>query len=160
MRVLEYFQGILFLTTNRVETIDSAFQSRIHLAIFYPPLSPNARRELWKDWIIRSSSGHEPSWPIDPVLDELMNKDVNGREIKNLMRIAHSMARKENREIRAADILQGLEALGEFKVAFRDGVMQRKAEETKGGGLLPVQGLTLRSWLSGIFKSPMRFLTS
>jgi ATPase family associated with various cellular activities (AAA) len=28
LRLLEYFQGILFLTTNRVETFDDAFQSR------------------------------------------------------------------------------------------------------------------------------------
>ncbi len=31
LRLLEYFQGILFLTTNRVETFDDAFQSRIHI---------------------------------------------------------------------------------------------------------------------------------
>jgi ATPase family associated with various cellular activities (AAA) len=29
LRLLEYFQGILFLTTNRVETFDDAFQSRM-----------------------------------------------------------------------------------------------------------------------------------
>ncbi|KAK6860718.1 hypothetical protein PG995_004354 [Apiospora arundinis] len=36
LRVLEYYQGILFLTTNRPETIDYAFKSRIHLSIPYP----------------------------------------------------------------------------------------------------------------------------
>jgi hypothetical protein len=35
LRLLEYFQGILFLTTNRVETFDDAFQSRT-----YPLLLP------------------------------------------------------------------------------------------------------------------------
>jgi hypothetical protein len=33
LRLLEYFQGILFLTTNRVSTFDDAFQSRIHIAL-------------------------------------------------------------------------------------------------------------------------------
>ena len=33
LRVLEYFQGILFLTTNRVSSFDDAFQSRIHIAL-------------------------------------------------------------------------------------------------------------------------------
>lgn len=33
LNMLEYFQGILFLTTNRVKTFDDAFQSRIHMAI-------------------------------------------------------------------------------------------------------------------------------
>ncbi|KAI1172553.1 P-loop containing nucleoside triphosphate hydrolase protein [Nemania sp. FL0916] len=39
LRVLEYYSGILFLTTNRVGTMDEAFKSRIHISLYYPPLS-------------------------------------------------------------------------------------------------------------------------
>jgi SpoVK/Ycf46/Vps4 family AAA+-type ATPase len=39
LRMLEYYRGIMFLTTNRVNDFDPAMQSRIHLAIKYPPLS-------------------------------------------------------------------------------------------------------------------------
>ncbi|KAK4150084.1 hypothetical protein C8A00DRAFT_37317 [Chaetomidium leptoderma] len=39
LRVLEYYSGILFLTTNRVGTLDEAFKSRIHLSLYYPPLT-------------------------------------------------------------------------------------------------------------------------
>lgn len=35
LRVLEYYNGLLFLTTNRVGTIDEAFKSRIHLSLYY-----------------------------------------------------------------------------------------------------------------------------
>ncbi|KAJ6576113.1 P-loop containing nucleoside triphosphate hydrolase protein [Mycena vulgaris] len=35
LRQLEYFQGILFLTMNRVKQFDAAFQSRIHLSLRY-----------------------------------------------------------------------------------------------------------------------------
>ncbi|KAI1157218.1 hypothetical protein F4825DRAFT_468016 [Nemania diffusa] len=38
LRVLEYYSGILFLTTNRVGTLDEAFKSRIHVSLYYPPL--------------------------------------------------------------------------------------------------------------------------
>jgi len=48
LRLTEYYQGILFLTTNRVETFDEAFQSRIHMGIRYENLSSKARREIWK----------------------------------------------------------------------------------------------------------------
>ncbi|KAF2104762.1 hypothetical protein NA57DRAFT_51566 [Rhizodiscina lignyota] len=34
LRMLEYYSGILFLTTNRVGTIDEAFKSRIHIKIW------------------------------------------------------------------------------------------------------------------------------
>lgn len=41
LRLLEYFQGILFLTTNRVETFDDAFQSR-KMHFFHPHLLTNS----------------------------------------------------------------------------------------------------------------------
>lgn len=33
LRALEYYRGILFLSTNRVGTFDEAFTSRIHIQI-------------------------------------------------------------------------------------------------------------------------------
>ncbi|KAI0387116.1 hypothetical protein F5Y04DRAFT_243037 [Hypomontagnella monticulosa] len=38
LRVLEYYAGILFLTTNRVGDFDEAFASRIHISLYYPEL--------------------------------------------------------------------------------------------------------------------------
>ncbi|RDA82879.1 hypothetical protein CP532_0395 [Ophiocordyceps camponoti-leonardi (nom. inval.)] len=38
LRVLEYYTGVLFLTTNRVGDFDEAFSSRIHMSLFYPEL--------------------------------------------------------------------------------------------------------------------------
>jgi hypothetical protein len=46
LRLLEYFEGIMFLTTNRVENMDSAFESRIHLMLQYENLDKSARREI------------------------------------------------------------------------------------------------------------------
>lgn len=40
LRVLEYYNGLLFLTTNRVGTIDEAFKSRIHLSLYYVSIPP------------------------------------------------------------------------------------------------------------------------
>ncbi|KAL8369921.1 hypothetical protein RB595_000330 [Gaeumannomyces hyphopodioides] len=39
LRVLEYYAGILFLTTNRVGDFDEAFASRIHISLYYPHLT-------------------------------------------------------------------------------------------------------------------------
>jgi hypothetical protein len=38
LRVMEYYSGILFLTTNRVGDFDEAFASRIHISLYYPAL--------------------------------------------------------------------------------------------------------------------------
>lgn len=36
LRTLKYFAGILFVTTNRVGTVDEALISRAHVGIFFP----------------------------------------------------------------------------------------------------------------------------
>lgn len=46
--MLEYYSGILFLTTNRVGAIDEAFKSRIHISLYYPPLDWRTTKEIWR----------------------------------------------------------------------------------------------------------------
>lgn len=48
LRLLEYYQGILFLTSNRVQTFDAAFYSRITVALRYDALDLNARISIWQ----------------------------------------------------------------------------------------------------------------
>ncbi|KAI1804748.1 hypothetical protein F4811DRAFT_552621 [Daldinia bambusicola] len=48
LRVLEYYSGILFLTTNRVGDFDEAFASRIHISLYYPELGRKETREVFK----------------------------------------------------------------------------------------------------------------
>jgi hypothetical protein len=45
---LEYYDGLLFLTTNRPVALDEAFKSRIHLSLYYPPLDEQQTMEIWK----------------------------------------------------------------------------------------------------------------
>jgi len=48
LRVLEYFNGLLFLTTNRVDDIDEAIISRCIALIKYRPPEADARRRIWR----------------------------------------------------------------------------------------------------------------
>lgn len=48
LRVLEYYQGILFLTTNRVGAFDEAFKSRIHISLYYPELARPQSLKIWE----------------------------------------------------------------------------------------------------------------
>ncbi|KAK7990180.1 hypothetical protein PG989_010495 [Apiospora arundinis] len=74
LRKLEHYQGILFLTTNRMESIDAAFQSRIDLMLPFDPLTREAR--------------HDRFGVYPEELEELAAMDLNGREIKNLVKMA------------------------------------------------------------------------
>lgn len=83
LRLLEYFQGILFLTTNRVETFDDAFQSRIHIALRYGDLTTKAKRSVWKMFLekVKSIDGVETATFTDKDLDILARHNLNGRQV-------------------------------------------------------------------------------
>ncbi|KAI0834815.1 P-loop containing nucleoside triphosphate hydrolase protein [Hypoxylon sp. FL0890] len=92
LRLLEYYRGMLFMTTNRVEAIDSAFKSRIHLTITYPHLNAPARRQIWERFV-QTSNQESTLQPLDFV--RLQEYDVNGREIKNIVKTAQLLASHE-----------------------------------------------------------------
>jgi SpoVK/Ycf46/Vps4 family AAA+-type ATPase len=97
LRVLEYYDGILILTTNRVGTFDEAFKSRIQLAIHYPALDKSGRMEIWSNFI---NSLDKKSAKVDELnlkVDFLSRSRLNGRQIRNTVRTAMQLAefRKE-----------------------------------------------------------------
>lgn len=83
LRLLEYFQGILFLTTNRVETFDDAFQSRIHIALRYGELSIKARRSVFKAFIerVRILEGIDTMPFSEEDYNALARNALNGRQV-------------------------------------------------------------------------------
>lgn len=89
LRLIEYYQGILFLTTNRVDEFDEAFQSRIHLTINYKPLDDVQRTIIWRNLLSRVKSG---TWDEETLKRLGRTYKVNGREIKNLIRTAAALA--------------------------------------------------------------------
>ena len=96
LRILEYYEGILFLTTNRVDNIDAAFQSRIHISMQYDDLSASSRRHVWVNFLNGSSNGKKHSFS-DEDLDKLAEYNMNGREIKNVLKTAQLLASKQGK---------------------------------------------------------------
>ncbi|MCJ1356879.1 MAG: hypothetical protein MMC33_006875 [Icmadophila ericetorum] len=94
LRQLEYFQGILILTTNRLNSFDPAFQSRIHFSISYPDLSMEARIAIWKTFLMRAGMDTESLFS-DGNIEVLAKKDINGRQIKNAVKTALSIAEQQ-----------------------------------------------------------------
>lgn len=48
---LEYYDGILVLTSNREGTFDEAFKLRIQLALHYEALNLAQRHQIWENFI-------------------------------------------------------------------------------------------------------------
>jgi len=84
LRVLEYFNGLLFLTTNRIDDIDEAIVSRcIALIKFYPP-DAEARGKIWQVMSDQFALGIAPK-----LMDELVElfPAASGRDIKGLAKL-------------------------------------------------------------------------
>jgi hypothetical protein len=81
LRKLEYYQGIMFLTTNRVTDLDDAIQSKIHHAVRYDPLGPDTRRVLWDSFLEGAITACGPSVYSGEDLDNLAKHELNGRQV-------------------------------------------------------------------------------
>jgi hypothetical protein len=106
LRLLEYYSGILFLTTNRVESLDPAFQSRVQCALRYDPLGPVSRAKIWVDLLGRAGAtvrggprrGDEGGVGEEAAIDVegLAAHALNGRQIKNALQLALALSRSEH----------------------------------------------------------------
>ncbi|KAJ7586182.1 hypothetical protein C8J56DRAFT_1165743 [Mycena floridula] len=110
LRVLEYHRGVLFLTTNRIQTFDSAFLSRFSIAIKYPELDEPGRLQVWSNFLelagctlVSEVNAKELANCNVPLLrssiETLAKKELNGRTIKNVVRTAQALALSANKPL-------------------------------------------------------------
>lgn len=93
LRVLEYFNGLLFLTTNRVGDIDEAIVSRCIAMIRFHPPGDEDRRRIWN--VMTGQFGLELD---ETLIDELVWSfpDATGRDIKGLAKLVAKFCRHKN----------------------------------------------------------------
>lgn len=85
LRVLEYYQSVLFLTTNRADMVDDAVASRCVAKITYEVPSQEDQKEIWK--ILAQAQG--VLIPIDTINQIVKdNPGLTGRDVKNLLKLA------------------------------------------------------------------------
>jgi AAA+ superfamily predicted ATPase len=112
--MLEYFQGIIFLTTNRINAFDPAVRSRVHMAIQFPKLTAESRRKLWMTFIAKIRRGIVTEWCDEQLLDELASEELNGRQIKNAVRTAYALAISAGQELSPHHLRLSLGTLTQF----------------------------------------------
>lgn len=160
LRLLEYFQGIVFLTTNRVVHFDEAFRSRIHVGLRYGGLELKAKKEVWR--LFLDKVRHLSSATLDPSIAaslsstknaindvgsrnksqasssastlrsmatlteddiaRLASYDLNGREIKNCVRTALSLANVAGEGLAMKHLEQVLKVGQAFAADFDGGI--------------------------------------
>ncbi|KAK2739363.1 AAA family ATPase [Colletotrichum kahawae] len=120
LRVMEYYEGILFLTTNKVGSFDEAFKSRMSMALYYPPLSQSQTEKIWEVQMQRTEELSIKAAPKDESqhvkfdTDDVMeySKELwweqqrvpefrpvwNGRQIRNAFQTAVALAESHQHE--------------------------------------------------------------
>ena len=93
LRTLEYFHGLLFMTTNRTQDVDDAIASRCIATIIYEPPRPEDAKRIW-----RVLSGQFEFTLDDPLIDDLVSHfhSVSGRDIKELLKLTAKWCRQKN----------------------------------------------------------------
>jgi len=108
LRVLEYYSGVLFMTTNRETKIDDAILSRATAKIVYEMPSEEDQERLWR--ILADESQIK-------ITDEIIKKIVHdhpslsGRDIKNLLKLGGIIAKKKGTEV-TPDLIDHLQQFG------------------------------------------------
>jgi SpoVK/Ycf46/Vps4 family AAA+-type ATPase len=79
LRHLEYVQGVMFLTTNRLTTFNDASQSRIHFAMKFGDLTTRAKKTIWDTFLRKMPTEAKIS---QEEIGDLSRKNINGRQVR------------------------------------------------------------------------------
>lgn len=121
-----------------METFDEAFQSRIHIALRYADLDRKAKKQIWTSFLkivardevntTPSASGDSSAPPEDAPLREVVTKDelenlsrreLNGRQIKNVVRTAQALAQNKGELLGMEHLREVLEVTEGFERDLR-----------------------------------------
>ena len=137
LRALEYYKGVLFLTTNRVEAFDSAFTSRIHVALRYRALRDAERAQIWAQNFARLERESQGRVTVAEETRAYVLADkgvrglkLNGREIRNAMQTAVALAEAESEDGAKVVVGEGcLRAVVGLSRGFKEFLERRKGRE-------------------------------
>jgi hypothetical protein len=105
------------------QTFDEAFQSRIHIALRYDNLDSKAKRTIFKMFLDRVQKLGKLK--VEPLTEEDLNtlskKDLNGREIKNVVGSAQDLAVNKGEALSIRHINQVLDVHAKFGQDLKGG---------------------------------------
>ena len=136
-RFIQYHQGIVFITTNRVTNFDRALMPRIDITLGLPPLDRGCRASIWHDLIqdlfydgtINASQSNDLRLLAQ---DKWSKDDINGHQIKKAIQNAKVVAEKKGKVLGHREIETMLRMEREFqeRVSHSD---KEKEREKKAG---------------------------
>jgi SpoVK/Ycf46/Vps4 family AAA+-type ATPase len=112
LRILDDLKGIVILTTNRVQTLDPAFKSRIHLTTNFQDPDVEQRHIIWCNLIgLAESQGTVIDVEgLEGRLDKLARVKMNGRQIRNVLSAAQRLAAYRGAKMGYAEVASSIQS--------------------------------------------------
>jgi SpoVK/Ycf46/Vps4 family AAA+-type ATPase len=142
LRELEYFSGIVFLTTNILQSFDVAIRSRIHLGLGFEPPASHIRRQIWVQYLEKIPASEIDLPSISKAVEALELRELNGREISNAVNTARTMARFQGAKLQLQHLKDVLKVRDAFDKKIRD---ESRALKTSAQSGVRVGNLLRRS---------------
>ncbi|ORY86670.1 P-loop containing nucleoside triphosphate hydrolase protein [Leucosporidium creatinivorum] len=101
LRQLEYFSGVLILTTNFIDQFDEAFLSRFAVVLQFHELDQNSRKMLWERFLLKATDSSDLSLFDLAVLSSHL---LNGRDIKHAVQTAQAVALVEGEPLQMSHL--------------------------------------------------------
>eukprot|EP00457_Paulinella_chromatophora_P001234 gb/GEZN01001236.1/.p1 GENE.gb/GEZN01001236.1/~~gb/GEZN01001236.1/.p1 ORF type:complete len:989 (-),score=167.77 gb/GEZN01001236.1/:238-3177(-) len=117
LKALDAFEGLLFITTNRVAAFDPAALSRVTLAIRYSTLKSAGRQKVWSNCLLRANCK-----PEDFDLVALAKRGGSGRDINSATRLALNLAYHRKKPITQDLLCEVLDVTHDFRKDFAGGL--------------------------------------
>ncbi|KAF4545809.1 AAA family ATPase [Lasiodiplodia theobromae] len=117
LRAVEYYDGILILTSNRVGKFDEAFKSRIQLAVHYPSLGQTERFKIWSKFINALVPEEDANVvnELNKHIHLLSQHELNGRQIRNTIKTARQLAFHKKQRLRFDHFERVISIANEFE---------------------------------------------
>lgn len=103
MRHLEQHPGLVFLTAESLDPVDSLLRAKLDLTIKIPSPNKEMRRALWANALSAALPLRERNFSSEN-LDELATKQLMGREIKSAVKMAGMLAKSKGCSLRMEHI--------------------------------------------------------
>ncbi|KAH6697478.1 hypothetical protein F5X68DRAFT_257633 [Plectosphaerella plurivora] len=139
LRVLEYYQGIMFLTTNQIAEFDVAIPSRIHVAIRYESLKEKQMEAIFEGFLkeLEDKGLIEDYEDMQDWLASVVYREgFDGRQIRNMITTALGLARAESargktQKLTKDHMVRAFDNVSAFKRDFNTQMQRYKDSQEK-----------------------------
>lgn len=128
LRNLEYYEGIIILTTNRITSLDAAVESRIHLAIQYRDFQRPHMQKIFATFLKRIDDSHirDRESTTEEIFKIVKMAKLNGRQIRNIIMSAQLLAEADKTKLEAHHVEEALEAMQNFLDCLKESTRQKR----------------------------------